>query len=167
MLLTSCSFWHYLGEPFSPASMPHCFPHKMYFKYKTLNVHCFFIQFLFITCWRQRARFYIESSLNVLFCNFTLLYVFPNKLFSFRCRYSSGKAKRGCFLCAEFFCCEHSQLVWLGLVCQAYFGNGLRINSVLKTIITFLAPETGSGPAIKQLLHASKACSRQAKRWWR
>lgn len=44
-----------------------------------------------------------------------------------------------------FFCCKHSQLVWLGLVCQAYFGNGLRINSVLKTIITFLAPEAGSG----------------------
>lgn len=158
MLLTSCSFWHYLGEPFSPVSMPHCFPHKMYFKYKTLNVHCFFISFLFITYWRQRAQFYIESSLNVLFCNFTLLYIFPNKLFSFICRYSSGKAKHGCFLCTEsfFFCCEHSQLVWLGLVCQAYFGNGLRINSVLKTIITFLAPEAGSG-----FLCLASFCTRQ------
>lgn len=135
MLLTSCSCWHYLGEPFSPVSMAHCFPHKMYFKYKTLKVHCFFISFLFITCWRQRARFYIESPLNILFCNFTLLYIFPNKLFSFRCRYSSGKAKQGCFLWTEFFFfffCEHSQLVCLGLVCQAYFGNVWRINSVFK-----------------------------------
>lgn len=81
------------------------------------------------------------------------------------------KRSRAVSSALSFFCREHSQLVWLGLVCQAYFGNGLKINSVLKTIITFLAPETGSGflcqASNKTAFVHDKACSRQAKKWWR
>jgi len=56
------------------------------------------------------------------------------------------KSRAGLFpLHRVVFAVSTANFVWLGLVCQAYFGNSRGIHSVLTTIITFLAPEISSG----------------------